>query len=73
MNDIPPVWQLSGGDLIDISLSVKMFMSYHRSWLFGSWDINGMPPVWQFCNLRGKTSAVGDFLEANRHIRQNYV
>ena len=24
-------------------------------------------------NLRGKTSAVGDFLEAIRHIRQNYV
>ena len=25
------------------------------------------------CNLRGKTSAVGDFLEAIRHIRQNCV
>ena len=24
-------------------------------------------------NLRGKTSAVGDFLEAIRHIRQNCV
>ena len=32
-----------------------------------------LPRVTQGLNLRGKTFAVGDFLQANRHIRQNCV